>query len=105
MVVAGRLQAAEAGARILQEGGTAVDAAVAAGWAVSVVEPWMNGIGGAGAMVVHHEGKQVAIDFGIRAPRAARPTLFELEPAGSGAFGWRAVKHRANEHGHLAVGT
>ena len=104
MVVAGRLQAAEAGARILQEGGNAVDAAVGAGWAVSVVEPWMNGIGGAGAMVVHHEGHQVAFDFGIRAPRAARPGMFELEPVGGGAFGWRAVKDRANEVGHQAVG-
>jgi gamma-glutamyltranspeptidase / glutathione hydrolase len=71
---------------------------------VSVVEPWMNGIGGAGAMVVHHEGHQVAIDFGIRAPRAARPDMFELEPEGGGAFGWRAVKGRANEIGHRAVG-
>jgi gamma-glutamyltranspeptidase/glutathione hydrolase len=104
MVVAGRLQAADAGARMLLEGGNAVDAAVAAGWAVSVVEPWMNGIGGAGAMVVHHEGHQVAIDFGIRAPRAARPDMFELEPEGGGAFGWRAVQGRANELGHRAVG-
>jgi gamma-glutamyltranspeptidase/glutathione hydrolase len=104
MVVAGKHQAAEAGVRMLQDGGNAVDAAIAAGWAISVVEPWMNGIGGAGAMVVHHEGRQVAIDFGIRASRAARPAMFELETSGVGAFGWRAVKDRANEIGHLSAG-
>jgi gamma-glutamyltranspeptidase/glutathione hydrolase len=105
LVVGGKPEAAEAGVRMLEEGGNAVDAAVAAGWAVAVVEPWMNGIGGAGAMVVHHAGKQTAMDFGARAPRSAGPNTFVLDPGGgTGAFGWPAVTGQANEIGHLASG-
>jgi gamma-glutamyltranspeptidase/glutathione hydrolase len=106
LVTAGKREAAEAGVQMLQQGGNAIDAAVAAGWAIGVVEPWMNGVGGSGAMVIHHDGAQLAIEFGVRAPRAARPEMYVLDPTPGavGSFGWPAVTARANEVGHLSVG-
>jgi gamma-glutamyltranspeptidase/glutathione hydrolase len=106
MVTAGHRLAAGAGVEMLRRGGNAVDAAVAAAWAVGVVEPWMSGAGGVGAMVIHQAGRQLVIDFGLRAPLAARPDLYTLEPARGpqGQYGWPAVKDEANQLGHRAVG-
>ena len=62
--------ASRAGAKVLAEGGNAVDAAVATAFTVSVLEPWMSGIGGGGHMLIHDapSGKVHAIDFGMRSP-------------------------------------
>jgi gamma-glutamyltranspeptidase/glutathione hydrolase len=78
MVSAGHRLAAEAGVEMLRRGGNAVDAATAAAWAVGVVEPWMSGAGGVGAMVVHHGGRQLVVDLGLRAPLAARACSFNF---------------------------
>jgi gamma-glutamyltranspeptidase/glutathione hydrolase len=107
LVTAGHALAAEAGVEMLRRGGNAIDAAVAAAWAGGVVEPWMSGAGGVGAMVVHHGGRQVVIDFGLRAPLAARADMYALEPehGSQGQYGWPAVKGEENQVGHRAVGT
>ena len=80
MVAAKHELAAEVGIDVLQAGGNVVDAAVATAFAVGVVEPFMSGIGGGGLMVIHLADRRenIAIDYGMVAPKAARPDLYEL---------------------------
>ncbi len=71
--------ASRAGLEILQAGGNAVDAMMAAVLAVSVVRQSANGLGGyGGAMVIHRRdlGQPVVVDFNTRAPLAATPEMF-----------------------------
>src|SRR5215216_7984629 len=75
IVVSHNRVASMIGARVLAEGGHAVDAAVATSFAVGVLEPWMSGIGGVGAMLMRlaKDDRVTAIDFGARAPAALDP--------------------------------
>jgi gamma-glutamyltranspeptidase/glutathione hydrolase len=64
--------ASMAGIQILQTGGNAVDAAVAVGSTLNVVEPFMSGIGGIGLMLLSRaNGERHVLDFVGGAPQAA----------------------------------
>ncbi len=94
LVVSQHFEASEAGARVLAEGGNAVDAAVAAGVAIGTVEPWMSGLGGGGHMLVYlaTENRAFDVDFGMRAPQALNPADYPLvSGTDSDLFGWPAV--------------
>ena len=69
--------AAEAGATMLEQGGNAIDAAVAIAYALNVVEPQSAGIGG-GFMMIHlaRTGQTFFIDTREKAPAGATPGMF-----------------------------
>ena len=94
------------GAKVLEDGGNAVDAAVAAGVAIGTVEPWMSGLGGGGFMLVYVAAEQrtYAIDFSMRAPGSLNPADFPLaEGQDADLFAWPAVVEDRNVHGPLSV--
>ena len=96
---------ARVGARILERGGNAVDAAVATAFAMTVVEPFMSTIAGSGTMLVHRarHGETVALDFNGCAPARAHASMFRLSTGISrGLFAWPNVEGAANERGWLA---
>ncbi|MFN7988482.1 MAG: gamma-glutamyltransferase [Thermoanaerobaculia bacterium] len=97
MVVAAHPDAARAGLEILQAGGNAVDAAVAAAFALTVAEPNASGVGGGGFALIAMAGgsRPVMVDYREAAPRAATPDRYY----GSGQ-GFAAL----TEEGPLAVG-
>jgi len=76
---------AEAGARILEQGGNAIDAAVAIAYALNVVEPQSAGIGGGGFMMIHlaGTGETFAIDSREKAPALATRGMFVGVPNAS----------------------
>src|SRR5438876_12453901 len=79
VVAAAHGLAATAGLRVLFGGGTAVDAAVAVGATLGVVEPYMSGIGGGGGCMLIYEAATRtvhALDYLGPAPAAANPTVF-----------------------------
>src|SRR5258705_733163 len=66
--------ASMAGIQTLLAGGNAVDAAVATGSALNVVEPFMSSIGGIGLMLISRpNGERPVLDFIRGAPPAAHP--------------------------------
>ena len=78
MVVSAQHLATQVGVDILKQGGNAVDAAVAVGYALAVVHPCCGNIGGGGFMVLHlADGKDVFLDFREKAPLKATPTMYQ----------------------------
>src|ERR1700752_3372572 len=73
VVAAGHPLTAEAGARVLREGGTAVDAAVAAMLTSFVAEPLLTGLGAGGYMLVAGAGRvPLLLGFFVAPPTAPR---------------------------------
>jgi gamma-glutamyltranspeptidase/glutathione hydrolase len=97
MIVSAHRLASRAGVDVLKAGGNAVDAAVAAGYALAVTFPEAGNLGGGGFMTVRfHDGRTAFIDFRETAPAAATATMY-LDASGN------PVPERSRR-GHLAVG-
>lgn len=77
MVVSDEALGSEAGVEILKKGGNAVDAAVAVGFALAVVEPAAGNIGGGGFMLVRmHNGVAKFVDYREEAPGRATRNMY-----------------------------
>jgi len=97
MVVTAQHLATDVGVGVLKNGGNAVDAAVAVGYALAVVYPTAGNIGGGGFMTIRlKDGKTTFLDFRERAPLAATKTMY-LDAKGD-------IVPRASLDGYLAVG-
>ncbi|MEJ7901819.1 MAG: gamma-glutamyltransferase, partial [Thermomicrobiales bacterium] len=105
--VAGKMApAVEAGAGILAAGGNAIDAAVATAFAMGVVEPWMNGLGGGGFIVgwLAEERRSFAIEYPMISPSGATPDMYPLSGGtDAGLFGWPQTKDNANVLGYRSI--
>ena len=107
MVVADQARAAQAGLEILNEGGNAIDAAVATAFVMGVVEPFTSGLGGVACLVLRTaDGSATVIDGSTTAPDAAREDMFELLDTGErlGMYGWPATRDNANNVGYRSLG-
>ncbi|MBN2730934.1 MAG: gamma-glutamyltransferase [Balneolaceae bacterium] len=77
VVVTAENHASEAGKQILQQGGNAVDAAVAVQFALAVTLPRAGNIGGGGFMVIHRaDGTDITLDYREQAPGKAGPNMY-----------------------------
>lgn len=79
MISSGKYEASKIGKQIMESGGNAVDAAVAVGFALALVEPNATGIGGGGFMTIHSEetGENIFVNFREKAPAAATPDMWQ----------------------------
>ncbi len=97
MVVTSQHLATQVGVDILKQGGNAVDAAVAVGYALGVVFPAAGNIGGGGFMTVQFaDGRKTFIDFRETAPLAATANMY-LDRDGN-------VLRGLSSKGYLAAG-
>ncbi|MDF3019659.1 MAG: ggt [Steroidobacteraceae bacterium] len=96
MVVTAQQYATRIGVDVLKQGGNAIDAAVAVGYALAVVYPAAGNLGGGGFMtVMFADGRRAFIDFREKAPLAATANMF-LDAQGN-------VVPDLSTRGHLAV--
>jgi gamma-glutamyltranspeptidase/glutathione hydrolase len=97
MVVNAHHLASAVGADILKAGGNAIDAAVAVGYALAVVDPCCGNIGGGGFMLIRFaDDRRTIVNFREKAPRAASRDMY-LDKQG-------AVRREASLTGYLAAG-
>lgn len=98
--------AADAAAGMLARGGNAIDAAVTAVLTLSVVEPWLSGIGGGGFMLRADgaTGEVSALDFNVIAPQGLDPSDYPLAKGRDGDwFDWPSVDGDRNLIGYGSI--
>lgn len=107
MIVAAQPEASEAGARVLMQGGNAVDAAMAAALVQGVVDPQMCGIAGFGSLQIYDpKDGHSCIDFHGKTPRLATPQMWEDKLQGEARDGFGFVlEGNVNDLGYQAVTT
>ena len=106
MVATKDIEATRAGLAMLEAGGNAIDAAVAACLAVGVVEPASSGIGGGGYLVYQVGERGGVIGFPMKGPLAAKPDMYELTgESATGSFGWPGVVDDDNIEGFRSIAT
>jgi gamma-glutamyltranspeptidase/glutathione hydrolase len=110
VVVAAHPLATWAGARTLQQGGNAADAAVAAAFAVSVVRPSMNSIGGRNQiLLLRPDGAVFGIDGTTQVPQGYDPETAPRASYGYATIGvpgaLAGLMRLHGEHGRLPLGT
>src|ERR1043165_1798857 len=77
MVVSAQHLATRVGVDVLKDGGNAVDAAVAVGYALAVVYPAAGNLGGGGFMTIQlADGRKTFLDFREKAPLAATANMY-----------------------------
>ena len=104
VVTSNHALASLAGIEMLATGGNAVDAAVATVLALTVVEPMMVGITGAGFVNIHNAStnSSITIDNYCTAPAAAQPDMFT--PISDSWPDYMETEQQKNKIGHLSVG-
>lgn len=98
--------AAEAGAAVLARGGNAMDAAVTTALALSVVEPWLSGLGGGGFLLRAdgRDGSVDALDFNVVSSRHLDAASYRLMPGRDGDwFNWPQVEGDRNLIGYDSI--
>lgn len=88
MIASAFPSATAAGNEILEQGGNAVDAACAVGFALGVCEPQASGLGGQTMALMHINGRTTAIDGSSRVPSLAHHSLMH---EGDAKVGYRAT--------------
>lgn len=97
MIATEQHDATQIGLDVLRHGGNAVDAAVAIGYALAVVDPCCGNIGGGGFMLIRmHDGRERFLDFREKAPLRATRNMY-LDAKGND------VPERSRK-GYLAIG-
>ena len=108
MIVAAQPEAAEAGAKVLMEGGNAVDAAICAAFVQGVVDPQMCGIAGFGncQIMMPSKGIHTCIDFHGKTPADAKENMWEdlIISETRDGFGF-VLKDNVNDLGYQSVTT
>jgi gamma-glutamyltranspeptidase/glutathione hydrolase len=96
MIASNSQLASDAGREVLQQGGNAVDAAAAVGFALAVAYPTAGNIGGGGFMLIRlADGRTAAMDYREMAPHAATHDMY-VDAQGN--------PQRTSTEGHLASG-
>ena len=96
MVVSIHHDASDAGVAILKQGGNAVDAAVAVGFALAVVYPAAGNIGGGGFMLIRNKhGRPHFLDYREKAPAAASRDMY-LDAQGNVVPGMSLIGYKAS---------